>query len=74
MSEVVTVRVEKRLKDRLRKYKINVSEKVRQLLEEEVQRHERDELAKAVAEMKTLLNKIPDEEITRSIRESRDHR
>ncbi len=31
-----------------------------------------EEMAKAVAEMKTLLNKIPDEEILRSIRESRD--
>ncbi len=73
-SEVVTIRVEKTMKVRIPKHKINVSEKVPQFLEEEVKRKEREDFARAVGEMKTILNKIPDEEIMRSIRESRDHR
>jgi post-segregation antitoxin (ccd killing protein) len=74
MSEVVTVRVDKVLKEKIRKYKIRVSKITREALEEEIKKHERQELANAVSEMKTLLNKIPDDEIVRAIRESRDKR
>jgi post-segregation antitoxin (ccd killing protein) len=74
MSEVVTVRVDKVLKEKIRKYKIRVSKITREALEEEIKKHERQELANAVSEMKTLLNKIPDDEIVRAIRESRDQR
>jgi len=74
MSEVVTVRVDKVLKEKIRKYKISVSKITREAIEEEIKKHERQELANAVSEMKTLLNKIPDDEIVRAIRESRDQR
>jgi len=74
MSEVVTVRVDKVLKEKIRKYRISVSKITREALEEEIEKHERQELANAISEMKTLLNKIPDDEIVRAIRESRDQR
>ena len=74
MSEVVTVRVDKTLKKKIKKYRINVSKITREALEEEIKKHERQELANAVSEMKTLLNKIPDDEIVKAIRESRDQR
>ena len=74
MSEVVTVRVDKTLKEKIRKYKINVSKITREALEKEIKKHERQELANAVTEMKTMLNKIPDDEIVKTIRESRDQR
>jgi post-segregation antitoxin (ccd killing protein) len=74
MTEVVTVRVDKTTKEKIRKYKISVSKITREALEEEIKRHERQELANAVSEMKILLNKIPDDEIVRAIRESRDQR
>ena len=74
MSEVVTIRVDKVLKEKIKKYKISVSKITREALEEEIKKHERQELANAVSEMKTLLNKIPDDEIVRAIRESRDQR
>jgi post-segregation antitoxin (ccd killing protein) len=74
MSEVVTVRVDKDLKEKIRKYRISVSKITREALEEEIKKRERQELANAVSEMKTLLNKIPDDEIVRAIRESRDQR
>jgi antitoxin CcdA len=74
MSEVVTVRVDKTLKKKIKKYKINVSKITREALEEEIKKKERQELANAVSEMKTILNKIPDDEIVRAIRESRDQR
>ena len=74
MSEVVTIRVNKVLKEKIRKYRISVSKITREALEEEIKKHERQELANAISEMKTLLNKIPDDEIVRAIRASRDQR
>ncbi len=74
MSEVIVVRVEKTLKERLKKYRINISHTTREALELEVKKFEREELNKRLREMKALLSKIPDEEIVRAVRESRDQR
>ncbi len=74
MSEVLTVRVDKALKGKIRKYKISVSKIARQALEEEIRKREKQELTDAIIEMKTLLEKIPDEEIIKAVRESRDQR
>ena len=74
MSEVLTVRVDKALKEKIKKYKISVSKITRQALDEEIRKRERQELTDAIIEMKTLLEKIPDEEIIKAVRESRDQR
>ena len=74
MSEVITVRVKKSLKEKKRKHKINVSKTVREALEDEVKKRENAELAQAISQMKAVLEKIPDDEIVRAIRESRDQR
>jgi len=74
MSEVLTIRVDKALKGKIRKYKLSVSKITRQALEEEIKKRERQELVDTIVEMKTLLQKIPDEEIIKAIRESRDQR
>lgn len=74
MSEIITVRVEKTLKDKIRQYKINVSETVRLALEDEVNRIENQELTDAINQMKLFLNKIPEAEIITSIHDSRDPR
>ena len=62
------------LKEKARKYKINVSKIVRAALEDEVKKQEKAELFRAVNEMKVLSQKIPDEEIVKDIIESRDQR
>ncbi|MGD0645327.1 MAG: type II toxin-antitoxin system CcdA family antitoxin [Candidatus Bathyarchaeia archaeon] len=74
MSEVITVRVKKTLKEKIRKHKINVSKTVREALEDEVKKREDAELTQAISEMKIILDKIPDDEIIRTIKESRDQR
>jgi antitoxin CcdA len=74
MSEVLTVRVDKDLKGKIRKYKLNVSQITRQALEEEIRKRERQELTDTIAEMKALLEKIPDEEIVKAIRDAKDQR
>jgi antitoxin CcdA len=74
MSEVITVRVKKSLKEKIRKHRINISKTVREALEDEVKKRENAELAQAISQMKAVLEKIPDGEIVRAIRESRDQR
>lgn len=74
MSEVITVRVKKSLKEKIRKHKINVSKTVRAALETEVKKQENAELIQAIDQMKKVLANIPEEEIVRSIRETRDQR
>ena len=74
MSEIITVRVKKSLKEKIRKHKINISKTVREVLEDEVKKRENAELAQAISQMKAVLEKIPDDEIVRAIRESRDQR
>jgi len=73
-TEVITVRVNKSLKAKIRKHKIDVSKAVREALEAEVKKREDAELIDAICKMKAILQKIPDEEIVRAIRESRDER
>ena len=67
MSELITVRVNKTLKEKIRKHKINVSKTVREALEDEVKKRENAELAQAVTQMKAVLQKIPDEELIKAI-------
>ena len=74
MSEIITVRVEKSLKEKIRQHGINVSETVRMALEDEVKRLENAELSRAISEMKLVLDKIPDAEIVNAVRVSRDQR
>jgi ferredoxin-fold anticodon binding domain-containing protein len=74
MSEIITVRVEKNLKDKARQHKINISETVRLALEDEIRKIENAELTNAISEMKIVLEKIPDAEIITSIHDSRDLR
>ena len=74
MSEIITVRVKKSLKEKVKKHRIDVSKTVREALEDEVKKRENAELSQAISEMKAILEKIPDDEIVKAIRESRDQR
>ncbi len=74
MTEVVTVRVKKTLKDKARKYNIDISKTVRTALEDEIRKREEEELTQALSDIKVILQKIPNEEIVKAIRQSRDQR
>lgn len=74
MSEVLTVRVDKELKEKLRKHNIAVGKTVRKALEKEVQKREAAQFKDDLEAMQRILRKIPEEEIVRAIRESRDSR
>jgi antitoxin CcdA len=74
MSEVLTVRVDKRTKEKLRKHKIDVAETVRTALQIEIQRKEEQDLLEALKEAGKILRKIPEDEIAKAVRKSRDER
>ncbi len=74
MSEVITVRVDRGTKSKIKKHRINVSETVRKALHKEIERREDEELKRAFKEAGEILRKVPKEELVSSIRESREER
>lgn len=74
MSEIITVRIDKRTKDKIKKHKIDISGTVRAALQVEIQKREEEELSSALKEAGRVLRKIPETEIVRAVRQSRNER
>ena len=74
MGRYVTVsaKVPEELKKKLHELNVNTSQLVRSALEEEIKRREEEKLKVQAVKASRLLQKIPSEEITRVIRETRD--
>ena len=74
MEETVCAKVPAGLKKKLSSLGVNVSEVIRESLQSEVDRLEKEKLNKLAKEVSTLLRKIPPEEFAQSVRASRDNR
>ena len=74
MTATIVVRVDEGLKRKAKAYNVNISEVVRSALKEEVQKRETRKLISALEQAKKALSKVPDEEIVKAIRETRDER
>ena len=73
MQEVVSAKIPKELKERARKYGINVSGLVRSALEAEVARIEEKELRKRLDELSaSLRSRLSMKDVVRAVRETRD--
>ena len=70
--ETVCAKVPTELKKKLSSLGVNVSEVIRESLQTEVNRIEKERLNKLAKEVSTILKKIPPEEFTQSIRITRD--
>ncbi|ADN50724.1 type II toxin-antitoxin system CcdA family antitoxin [Vulcanisaeta distributa] len=68
----VSAKIKRELWEKLKKYNIPISDVIRRALEEEVRKAEEEELARALDEAGQILSKIPDEEIIKAVRLSRD--
>jgi len=73
-STTITVRVSKALKEDIGRYGVEVSKVVREALEEEIRRRKLEDLRKTAGALGELFAKVPDEQIVRSIRETRRSR
>ena len=74
MSEVVTIRIDKHTKEKIKKHGINVSLTVRKALEEEIRKKEEEDFEPALNKAGKILQKISKDEIVRAVRESRESR
>jgi len=70
MSEIITIRIPKELKEKLKAYKINVSAEVRKYLEERVKALELQQLIERI-EREAKLRKVSEDSV-RLIREDRE--
>jgi post-segregation antitoxin (ccd killing protein) len=76
MGAQVTVcaKVPAELKEKLSNLGVNVSELIRESLQSEVDRLERERLKELAKEVSVILKKIPAEEFIESVRATRDSR
>jgi hypothetical protein len=74
LEETVCAKVPAELKKKLAKLGVNVSQVIRESLQAEVDRLEKERLNKLAKEVSVILQKIPPEEFAQSIRVSRDNR
>jgi len=74
MEETVCAKVPTGLKKKLSSLGVNVSEVIRESLQSEVDRLEKEKLKRLAKEVSTILKKIPPEEFAQSVRASRDSR
>ncbi len=70
----VSAKIPKELKKKLNDFGVNVSGLMREALQSEVKRLDRERLRKLADEAGAILQKIPEDELVQSVRESRDSR
>lgn len=70
----VTAKIPEELKERLNKLGVNISGMIRESLEREVERLERERLQKLAEEAGEILQKIPAEELVEAVRLGREAR
>lgn len=71
---VVTGKIPRELKEKIKRLGINVNKVIRRALEEEVRRREIELLKKSASEAAKILRKIEMNRVIKSIREDRDSR
>jgi post-segregation antitoxin (ccd killing protein) len=73
MEETVCAKVPSELKKKLTNLGVNVSKVIRESLQSEVDRLEKERINKLAKEVSAILKKIPPEEFAQSIRATRDN-
>ncbi|RLI01106.1 hypothetical protein DRO31_07265 [Candidatus Bathyarchaeota archaeon] len=73
-TETVTGKITPQQKELLQKHNINISKLIREAVEKEIHQIQEEEQKKALQEASKILQKIPDQTITKIIRENRDQR
>lgn len=74
MSTVVSAKIPKSLKDKAARYGIEISQTIRDALEEKIREIEEKELAKNMDELRSTLSHLKKNDIVKAVRTSRDER
>lgn len=70
----VSAKIDRELREKLRRYGISISKVVKRALEEEVKRAEEEEVKRALKRIGEVLEKMPADEVVELIKESRIER
>ena len=70
--EVVSAKIPKEYKKKIKEYNINVSRVIRKAIEEEIRRKEAEKIKKIVEKNKKLLKKLKINDVVAIIREDRE--
>lgn len=71
MSEIATLRIDEKMRHKIKQYKIPVSQIARAAILQEIERRERVETLETLKKMKEILNKVDIERVVKDIREDR---
>ncbi|MHA1253344.1 MAG: hypothetical protein ACTSRP_25430 [Candidatus Helarchaeota archaeon] len=74
MSDIITIRIPKKLKQKLKEFNIDVANLVRNTLSEEVKRRETEIILKSIENLDNVIKKLDCDEIVQMIREDREGR
>lgn len=74
MSTVVSAKIPKKLREKVKRYGIKISQTVRDALEEKVRAIEEKELEKSMDELSSTLGHLKKNDIVKAVRTSRDER
>lgn len=70
----VTIRIPEEMKEKIKKYGIEVAEVSRRALSEEIKQRELEETREAAAELGEFFSELPKGQVTKWIREDRERR
>jgi len=70
----VSAKIRRDTYEKLKKYNISISKVIREALEREIERREKEELKKLLEEAGRILRKIPKKELMEAIRSTREER
>ena len=74
MSVVISARIPKELKEKARKYGINISEFIRRSLEEEIRRRELEEITRKLKKFRDKFRHVDVDDVVKVVREIREER
>lgn len=72
--DTVSAKIPHDMSQKIKEYKINISETIRKALDEEIKRRKAVEIEAGLEGMKDTLDKISIDEVVQMIREDRDQR
>lgn len=70
----ITIRIPEEMKEKIKKYGIEVAEVSRKAIDEEIKQRELEEARSATAELGEFFSKLPKGQVTKWIREDRERR
>ncbi len=76
MVEITTIsaKISKEMRQKLERFHIPISEVIRAALENEIRKNEEQQVASSLEHARTILKKVPKEQIADIIRSDRDER